>query len=90
MPKTDERPGPLAIGWEALQSKLREKKHVNEVDIQMARLMFYFGAKVGVANATRGEMAIAIMLSELRDFDRFAQEQKEEIERDTCPAVSIS
>jgi len=56
----------------------------------MARLMFYFGAKVGVANATRGEMAIAIMLSELRDFDRDAQEQKEEIERDTCPAVSIS
>ena len=53
--------------------------------------MFYFGAKIAIVAAARSPMALILMSVELREFDQYAEERRNELaEESECPAVSIS
>lgn len=75
MQQSDDQPparGPLARDWELISGKLRATGKHNEVDIEFARLSFYWGARCAVNAAIRSPAAaIVMMASELRVFDRW-------------------
>jgi hypothetical protein len=61
---------PLKSSWNNFRRRFELEKRLDPVDIEMARLMFMYGARAAVLAASRGSAAIRMMHSELSVFDR--------------------
>jgi hypothetical protein len=68
---TDNGTGlPLKTAWDSFHKRFELEKRLDPVDIEMARLMFFYGARAAVLAASRGSATIRMMHSELSVFDR--------------------
>jgi len=91
MPQQDASPGPLAKGWASMEAGLRKDKRRNDMEIEFARMCVYFGAKIALVAMVNSPMAPVLMSAELRDFDRYVKNRRDELaEESVCPAVNIS
>jgi hypothetical protein len=61
---------PLKSAWDNFHKRFELEKRLDPVDIEMARLMFFYGARAAVLAASRGSATIRMMHSELSVFDR--------------------
>jgi len=69
MPHQSDYLGPLTRGWKEWRNEL-ERHARNEIEIEIARMMFYAGTKVAVDAAARNPLSILTMLREVREFER--------------------
>jgi hypothetical protein len=61
---------PLQSAWDSFRKRFKVEERLSPVDIEMARLMFFYGARAAVLAASRGSATIRMMHSELSVFDR--------------------
>jgi hypothetical protein len=61
---------PLKSSWDNFRRRFELEKRLDPVEIELMRLMFFYGARAAVLAASRGSAAIRMMHSELSVFDR--------------------
>jgi hypothetical protein len=70
MSQPEEKPDmPLASEWESLRDRLAAKLHT-DIDIELQRLAFFWGARHVIRTAARNQMALPLMAIEVREFER--------------------
>jgi hypothetical protein len=74
--QTRKADGPLEACWLALVELMRERRKLSEIDIAIARLTYYHGARV-VIDYCENDVWRAMMKVELRDHAREIRELRE-------------
>lgn len=70
MRQQDEPHMPLSSGWESLRVKLTENEKRTDIEIEMFRLAFMWGARHAIRTAAHSAMSLPLMALEVREFER--------------------
>jgi hypothetical protein len=80
--------GPLSREWQEVEAVMDGRR--NAFEREHMRHLFYLGARVASRAIAANHVAILLIRSELREFDREVRGEDEHEGDDTCRVVNIS